>query len=184
MPAEQRAELKRLAEAATSGPWQATTSFPPYVSRHVIGCRHQAIMDVVYASADAAYIAAVSPDVALATLAYVEALEAALAAALSRAEAAETEVAGLRRAPYHVISLGMLPAEDEPVLLYKGPLTNMWPVRGQLKSEASNPYWVVDKLPYMLENYHGWAYPHIAPKAPAAPPVADGAGEEGGQGNG
>lgn len=88
MPAERRVELKRLAEAATPGPWQVycdgvVAGKPGEPScRWVSGGNEE---DPTWETQK--YIAAVSPDVALATLAYVEALEKEVAR-LSQVEAA------------------------------------------------------------------------------------------------
>jgi hypothetical protein len=96
MPAEQRGELKRLAAAATPGPWRSCWEYEPDVNdlnevaivstAPSLGGAEKFVMGLIWydgphagcTKENAAYIAAVSPDVALATLAYVEALEAAL----------------------------------------------------------------------------------------------------------
>jgi hypothetical protein len=83
MPADQRAELKRLAQAATGGPWAADGARLT-VERLSPGRPKEWVLAAFYdftsrgdeAQANTAYIAAVSPDIALATISYVEALEA------------------------------------------------------------------------------------------------------------
>jgi hypothetical protein len=95
MPAEQRAQIKQLAEAATPGPWINKQEWLPAIVvtpdprpsfsddvLYLADCR--AFSSILPGEANAAYIAAVSPDVTLATLAYVEALETALLAAQAR----------------------------------------------------------------------------------------------------
>jgi hypothetical protein len=98
MPAEQRARLKQMAQAATDGPWAYRSQefddwgvvrgplredghrvhlakvTAPYASQEQMQAHREAKTDPYEANGQ--YIAAVSPDVALATLAYVEALEA------------------------------------------------------------------------------------------------------------
>lgn len=81
MPAEQREELKRLAQAATIGPWR------PVVMPHAKpGEAFAVVSDEAghavcnsWNSYDACFQSAVSPDVALATLRYIEHLEALVA---------------------------------------------------------------------------------------------------------
>jgi hypothetical protein len=71
MPAEQRAELKYLASQATPGPWKVAPT------GHVYTGDGRAPLHVVWLLKDnCRYIAALPPDVALDTLAYVEAVEA------------------------------------------------------------------------------------------------------------
>lgn len=101
MPAEQRAELKQLAEQATPGPWSAghlsddnsTCNCPWVMSAGLCGSICTIDVDnglpigeggndsppLAEAKANQRYIAAVSPDITLATLSYVEALEAEVA---------------------------------------------------------------------------------------------------------
>jgi len=118
MPQEQRAIIKQLAEAATPGPWR-TDGFsavltvaetqPVYDWSKPLGggkyplLRHESaaiahLNDGEYienpnSNEDAAYLAALSPEVTLATLGYVEQLEAKLTTLRARAEKAEARLA-------------------------------------------------------------------------------------------
>jgi dsDNA-binding SOS-regulon protein len=93
MPVEKRAELKRLAEAAWPGPW--ATSGPEYSAIGHIW-HNGKLVGQSHIPPNAAYIAAVSPDVALATLAYVEALEAQVAKSEAQAQRLEPLVRYMR----------------------------------------------------------------------------------------
>lgn len=81
-----RAALRRLAEAATPGPWTPSLHF-------IIGSEEAVAQVVSNNGGDARYIAAMSPDVALRLLDDLAALDRALHAAQAEASAAKERAA-------------------------------------------------------------------------------------------
>lgn len=88
LDAVRREELRKLASEATPGPWRASETEPPGEQCvHAAGSPQQMFTAWRYTGrlkgefpykANAAYIAAMSPDIALALLAYIAELEAGL----------------------------------------------------------------------------------------------------------
>ncbi len=79
------ADLRRLAAAATPGPWLLTNDDDygaDIISAHpdhtYVAVDHEGLLPCVRSAADAAYIAAASPDVVTALLDRVDALEGAI----------------------------------------------------------------------------------------------------------